>query len=749
LGQSPGDNPSDPTTLDLLEEIVHHTLQSGHVPEAWDIYWNRIGGYENLVWRLGAYERGERICRAFAGGEPPESCFSLREKSILFAERTTTKSPYLALPETEQAVFINEWALYLTGLGRLATAARCFEFHLEMRMQPEDWKNASFGNQNLCNVWLQSGRLKGPAGKGALSTAAEALRLAERTDDAKGRSGSDAYRAAARKSRGDVPGAVADFRAALDWQQEVDGDDDPLYGKRGVDHTHLLARLGRCEEATRLTEANKEICLKEFGAGGYDPYTPQCNLVLSDLPHESIEASSRESLCRSARDWAVTRNAKEVLCWSALVQARLELERARSAQAAITEGLKIARDCGFGLYHIDLLLERARLHLVRGDPQTALNDIGIALDSGIPANNKTGQPVLLAANDKECGYAWAIPAGLHVRAEAQLLRAAQIIGDPTHRPGSRKTPDGSRELIKQAKSDLQKAMRRWKKLRDPEPTEDNNFKHPDTGEEYNYRAAETFRVLSDLSDGVLTRYPLQTQPTTPMDQEPPKVFVSHSSLDKPFVRQLVDELQEHNVQVWFDERQLDVGDSIVDGINTGLSEADYLLVVLSKNSVESNWVKNELNFALMEEASKKAIVVLPAVINDCEVPPLLKDRKYADFSDNFAGGIRNLLQVFAHETQTAGGAPQTLESTRGDDDCPSELSALRLAELRRRMTKRMSREDLSTVWFDVFETKMDNDMKNRSLVECVIELLDRANNRNQIGLVIETLCAERADLASP
>ena len=62
---------SDPATLDLLEEIVHHTLQSGHVQEAWDIYRNRIGGYGNLGHRLGAYERGERICRAFSGGQSP------------------------------------------------------------------------------------------------------------------------------------------------------------------------------------------------------------------------------------------------------------------------------------------------------------------------------------------------------------------------------------------------------------------------------------------------------------------------------------------------------------------------------------------------------------------------------------------------------------------------------------------------------------------------------------------------------
>ncbi len=109
-----------------------------------------------------------------------------------------------------------------------------------------------------------------------------------------------------------------------------------------------------------------------------------------------------------------------------------------------------------------------------------------------------------------------------------------------------------------------------------------------------------------------------------------KVFVSHSSKDKPFVRRLVDELNKHNVQVWFDERAMEVGDSIVDGISTGLKDADYLLVVLSQNSVQSRWMKNELNAALMGETSKGDTVILPAVIDDCEIPILLKDRIYAD-----------------------------------------------------------------------------------------------------------------------
>ena len=41
---------------------------------------------------------------------------------------------------------------------------------------------------------------------------------------------------------------------------------------------------------------------------------------------------------------------------------------------------------------------RARLRLLQGNPQAALDNIQLALDDGIAANEETGQPELLAAN---------------------------------------------------------------------------------------------------------------------------------------------------------------------------------------------------------------------------------------------------------------------------------------------------------------------------------------------------------------
>lgn len=520
LGDAPGKNPSDPATLDLLEEIVHHTLQSGHVSEAWDIYKNRIGGYRNLLWRLGAYERGERICRAFAGGrgigvQPVSAPPSDRQAAY------ATALPWQSLPEAQQAIFSNEWALYLKGLGRLAAAAQGYELQNEMQMRMKSWVNVSIGNQNLSQVWLLSGRLTV-----CQATAAEALRLAELADDAEERLVSHAFRAHAQALRGNVPSALAGFRAALALHGEVGWTPKShLRSLWGIQHARFLALIGCVNQAKLATESNKKTLLEERGALHQD--IPQCNLLLSDLHCEAGDLVQAETLHASAHDWAVARDAKEVLCWAALVGMRIAACGMRNRQAtpsslppsathnppaALADGLAIARDCGFGIFHIDLLLERARWRLFGGAPQAALDDLRTALDDGIPSNPQTGQPELLAATHAECGYAWGIAEGLQLRGEALLLQAAQTHGQSTFAPAHRATlPAAVRDLMAQAEACLNEAFDRWQPLHDPEPERpDQNF-HLD-GKQYNYRAAETHRILTELAGGVLTNYPLAKAP---------------------------------------------------------------------------------------------------------------------------------------------------------------------------------------------------------------------------------------------
>ena len=90
-----------------------------------------------------------------------------------------------------------------------------------------------------------------------------------------------------------------------------------------------------------------------------------------------------------------------------------------------------------------------------------------------------------------------------------------------------------------------------------------------------------------------------------------------------------------------------MGDRLIDRIQNAISEADFLAVVLSKHSVESEWCKRELGGALMRELEEKRVVVLPLLVEDCDIPIFLKEKLYADFRKDFESGFEALREALA------------------------------------------------------------------------------------------------------
>ena len=123
------------------------------------------------------------------------------------------------------------------------------------------------------------------------------------------------------------------------------------------------------------------------------------------------------------------------------------------------------------------------------------------------------------------------------------------------------------------------------------------------------------------------------------------VFLSHSSQDKSFVRRLGKALADTGIRVWVDQAEIRGGDSFVDKIEEGLADMQYLVVVLSPSSTNSYWVKRELNYALVAKVETQQGKVIPVLLETCEIPPLLGDRHYIDFREDFRSGLRELLRA--------------------------------------------------------------------------------------------------------
>ena len=122
-----------------------------------------------------------------------------------------------------------------------------------------------------------------------------------------------------------------------------------------------------------------------------------------------------------------------------------------------------------------------------------------------------------------------------------------------------------------------------------------------------------------------------------------RVFLCHASEDKPFVRTLAHFIADHGAEVWLDEHEIKVGDSIVEQISLGIAGASHLVVVLSKHSVAKPWVTKELSSALMRQLGERSISILPIRLDDSVLPILLADIKYADCRSAVDHGFRELL----------------------------------------------------------------------------------------------------------
>ena len=105
----------------------------------------------------------------------------------------------------------------------------------------------------------------------------------------------------------------------------------------------------------------------------------------------------------------------------------------------------------------------------------------------------------------------------------------------------------------------------------------------------------------------------------------PRAFISHSHEDKErFVLEFAKRLRENGVNAWLDEWEMNVGDSIVEKIfSEGIKGCDYFIIILSKNSIASNWVRAELDSACVKriEGNTK---IMPLILDDVEVPDSLK-----------------------------------------------------------------------------------------------------------------------------
>jgi predicted secreted protein len=122
-----------------------------------------------------------------------------------------------------------------------------------------------------------------------------------------------------------------------------------------------------------------------------------------------------------------------------------------------------------------------------------------------------------------------------------------------------------------------------------------------------------------------------------------KVFLSHASPDKPFVRRLNLRLNKAGVDTWLDERELVVGDSLPEEIFKAIHAAQAVIIVVSESSLQSDWLRNELRVAAQRMIDGKCRLI-PVKRDDVDPPPEMTGLLYADCRPGVRGGTEQILK---------------------------------------------------------------------------------------------------------
>lgn len=133
-------------------------------------------------------------------------------------------------------------------------------------------------------------------------------------------------------------------------------------------------------------------------------------------------------------------------------------------------------------------------------------------------------------------------------------------------------------------------------------------------------------------------------PSYAYEREKVKIFISHSSKDKEFARILRNSLHAENIDTWFDEDDILVGDDFIQSIEEGLEKSDFIAIVLTPNFETGPWAQKEYRTALTEQINKGKTKILPIKVKESNLPAMLRSISHADFSKDYDQGFKILLR---------------------------------------------------------------------------------------------------------
>lgn len=139
---------------------------------------------------------------------------------------------------------------------------------------------------------------------------------------------------------------------------------------------------------------------------------------------------------------------------------------------------------------------------------------------------------------------------------------------------------------------------------------------------------------------------LETQSQPHSQAHGQQVFISHSSKDREFVeREIISVLEGHGIKTWYSKVNIQSAAEWERTLRDGLANSHWFLVVVSPNAIASEWVKDEIHWAIDERPNR----IVPVIIEPCDPRELhirLARIQHVDMTQPTQGSRESLLSSF-------------------------------------------------------------------------------------------------------
>lgn len=207
-----------------------------------------------------------------------------------------------------------------------------------------------------------------------------------------------------------------------------------------------------------------------------------------------------------------------------------------------------------------------------------------------------------------------------------------------------------------------------------------------------------------------------------------KIFISYSRKDIAFIEKLSADLKIAGIEAWYDLTGLGGGAHWSREIEKAIKASEYVLVVLSPDSVASNWVEEEILYA-----RKLKLKIIPLLYRSCELPFGFHTLNFIDVqNDEYQRSYKEILRALGVKHSDREVAEKAIREKEEKEAAEKER-----LEIEEQIRKRIEREAAEKAAYEKAEKEIQKQNRGRVFLDGVVNFfqLDKSEKDDKSDLL--------------